>query len=73
MKNIVLTITLFTSVNGTWYTLTLIVLEDHSVAYINDNLVGRYELSVSSSKGLTVIGSPWDYVQFDNFCLESLK
>jgi galactosylceramidase len=57
---------------GTWYTLTLIVLSDHSEAYINGNLVGRCELNVSSHNGLVAIGSSWNYVQFDNFRLQSL-
>jgi galactosylceramidase len=58
---------------GTWYTLTLIVLEDHSEAYINDNLVSRCNLSVSSSSGLVAIGSSWNFVQFDNFRVQSPK
>jgi galactosylceramidase len=58
-------------VPGTWYTLTLVVLEDHSVAYIDGNLVGRCELSVSSHSGWAAIGSSWDYVQFDNFRIQS--
>jgi hypothetical protein len=60
-------------ITGTWYTLTLIVLADHSEAYINGNLVGRCNLSVSSSNGLAAIGSSWNYVQFDNFRLQSPK
>jgi hypothetical protein len=59
--------------SGTWYTITLIVLEDHSEAYINGNLIGRCELNVSSSSGLVAIGSSWNYVQFDNFHLQSPK
>lgn len=55
----------------TWYTLTLTVLEDHSEAYINGNLIGRCSLSISTSSGWVAIGSSWDNVQFDNFCLES--
>ncbi len=58
-------------VAGTWYTLTLVVLEDHSVAYIGSNSVGRCELSVSSHSGWASIGSSWDYVQFDNFRIQS--
>ena len=58
-------------VSGTCYTLTLVVLEDHSAAYINGNVVGRYELSVSSHSGWAAIGSSWDYVQFDNFRIQS--
>jgi galactosylceramidase len=54
---------------GTWYTLTLVTLEDHSVAYINGNLVGRCELSASSHSGWAAIGSSYDYVQFDNFSI----
>jgi hypothetical protein len=57
--------------SGTWYTLTLIVLTDHSEGYINDNLVGRCELNVSSSSGFVAIGSSWNYVQFDNFRVQS--
>jgi galactosylceramidase len=60
-------------VPGTWYTLTLIVLADHSEAYINGNLVGRCNLNVSSSSGFVAIGSSWNYVQFDNFRLQSPK
>ncbi len=37
---------------GTWYTLTLIVLTDHSEACINDDLVGRCELNVSNHSEL---------------------
>jgi galactosylceramidase len=59
--------------SGTWYTLTLIALEDHSEAYVNGNLVGRCDLKVSSFDGLVAIGSSWDYVQFDNFRLQSPK
>jgi galactosylceramidase len=56
--------------SGTWYTLTLVVLADHSEGYINGNLVGRCNLNVSSSGGFVAIGSSWDYVQFDNFRLQ---
>jgi galactosylceramidase len=56
---------------GTWYTITLSVLSDHSEAYINGNLIGRCDLNVHSSKGLVAIGSSWNYVQFDNFHLKS--
>jgi galactosylceramidase len=59
--------------SGTWYTLTLIALEDHSEAYFNGNLIGRCDLKVSSFDGLVAIGSSWDYVQFDNFRLQSPK
>jgi galactosylceramidase len=59
--------------SGIWYTMTLIVLADHSEAYIDGNLVGRCNLNVSSSRGLVGIGSSWDYVQFDNFRLQSPK
>jgi hypothetical protein len=58
-------------VPGTWYTLTLVVLEDHSVAYIDGNLVGRCELGASSHSGWAAIGSSWDGVQFDNFRIQS--
>jgi galactosylceramidase len=58
---------------GTWYTLTLIVLADHSKAYINGKLVGRCSLNASSSKGLVAIGSSWDFVQFDSFHIQSPK
>jgi galactosylceramidase len=58
---------------GTWYTLTLIVLTDHSEAYIDGILVGRCNLNVSSSSGFAAIGSSWNYVQFDNFRLQSPK
>jgi galactosylceramidase len=58
-------------VSGIWYTLTLIVLQDHSEAYINGNLVGRCNLNASSTTGLVAIGSSWNYVQFDNFRLQS--
>jgi hypothetical protein len=54
---------------GTWYTLTLVTLADHSVGYINGNAVGQCELSASSYSGWAAIGSSWDYVQFDNFRL----
>jgi hypothetical protein len=56
---------------GTWYTLTLVTLQDHSVAYINGNVVGRCELSASSHTGWAAIGSSWDGVQFDNFSIQS--
>ena len=58
-------------VAGTWYTLTLVVLKDNSVAYINGNAVGQCELSASSHSGWVAIGSSWDYVQFDNFRIQS--
>jgi galactosylceramidase len=58
-------------VAGTWYTLTLVALEDHSVAYIDGNLVGRCELGASSHSGWAAIGSSWDGVQFDNFRIQS--
>ena len=58
-------------VSGMWYTLTLVVLADHSEGYINGNLVGRCNLNVSSSSGFVAIGSSWDYVQFDNFRLQA--
>ena len=56
---------------GTWYNIKLSVLSDHSEAYINGNLVGRCGLNATSSSGLAAIGSSWNYVQFDNFRLES--
>ncbi|UJR18596.1 hypothetical protein I4U23_005503 [Adineta vaga] len=57
-------------VAGTWYRLTLVVLQDHSIVYINGNVVGRCELSASSHSGWAAIGSSWDYAQFDNFRLQ---
>jgi galactosylceramidase len=60
-------------ISGTWYTLTLTVLSDHSEAYINGNFVGRCSLNVSSAHGWAAIGSSWNYVQFDNFRLRSPK
>jgi hypothetical protein len=59
--------------SGNWYTITLSVLSDHSEAYINGNFVGRCELNASSSRGLAAIGASWNYVQFDNFRLQSPK
>ncbi len=59
--------------SGTWYTITLTVLSDHSEAYLNGNLIGRCSLDVSTSSGWVAIGSSWDHVQFDNFRLESPK
>ena len=59
--------------SGTWYTLTLNVLADHSEAYINGITVGRCALNVSSSSGWVAIGSSWNHVQFDNFNLQSPK
>jgi galactosylceramidase len=59
--------------SGTWYTLTLTVLADHSEAYINGNFVGQCSLNVSSARGWAAIGSSWNYVQFDNFRLQSPK
>jgi galactosylceramidase len=56
---------------GTWYTLKLSVLSDHSEAYINGNFVGQCNLNVSSSNGLAAIGSSWNYVQFDRFRIQS--
>ncbi len=56
---------------GTWYTLRLSVLSDHSEAYINGNFVGQCNLNVSSSNGLAAIGSSWNYVQFDRFRIQS--
>lgn len=56
---------------GTWYTLTLKVFSDHSEAYVDGNFVARCTLSASSSTGFAAIGSSWNYVQFDNFILES--
>ncbi|CAF0942938.1 unnamed protein product [Adineta ricciae] len=61
----------YSIVAGTWYTLTLVVLQDHSIGYINGNAVGRCELSASSYSGWAAIGSSYDYVQFDNFRLQS--
>ena len=58
---------------GTWYTLTLSVLSNHSDAYINGNFVGRCALKASSSRGWAAIGSSWNYVQFDHFRLQSPK
>ncbi|UJR34751.1 hypothetical protein I4U23_027529 [Adineta vaga] len=56
--------------SGTWYTITLNVLSDHSEAYINGNLIGRCSLNVSTSRGSIAIGTSWNYVQFDNFRLQ---
>ena len=58
-------------VAGNWYTLTLVTLQDHSVGYINGNVAGRCELSASSHTGWAAIGSSYDYVQFDNFRIQS--
>jgi galactosylceramidase len=58
---------------GTWYTITLSVLSDHSEAYINGNFIGHCALNVSTSRGWVAIGSSWNYVQFDNFRLQSPK
>jgi galactosylceramidase len=60
-------------ISGTWYTIRLSVLSDHSEAYINGNFVGRCQLNATSFSGLVAIGSSWDYVQFDNFRLQSPK
>jgi galactosylceramidase len=54
---------------GSWYTLMLSVLTDHSEAYINGQFVGRCALNASSSHGWAAIGSSWNHVQFDNFHL----
>jgi hypothetical protein len=54
---------------GSWYTLMLSVLTDHSEAYINGQLVGRCALNATSSRGWAAIGSSWNHVQFDNFHL----
>jgi galactosylceramidase len=54
---------------GSWYTLMLSVLADHSEAYINGQLVGRCALNATSSRGWAAIGSSWNHVQFDNFHL----
>jgi galactosylceramidase len=54
---------------GSWYTLLLSVLADHSEAYINGQLVGRCALNATSSHGWAAIGSSWNHVQFDNFHL----
>jgi hypothetical protein len=59
--------------SGIWYTLTLVVLTDHSEAFINGNLVGRCNLCASSSIGWVAIGSSWNYVQFDNFRVQLPK
>jgi galactosylceramidase len=56
---------------GTWYTLRLSVLSDHSEAYINGKFVGQCNLNASSSNGLAAIGSSWNYVQFDRFRIQS--
>jgi galactosylceramidase len=58
---------------GTWYTMTLSVLSDHSEAFINGNFMGRCALNASTSSGWVAIGSSWNHVQFDNFRLESPK
>jgi hypothetical protein len=62
-----------TITSGTWYTISLTVLSDHSEAYINGNLVGRCTLNVFSSSGWVAIGSSWTHVQFDNFRLQTPK
>jgi galactosylceramidase len=54
---------------GSWYTLLLSVLADHSEAYINGQFVGRCALNASSSRGWAAFGSSWNHVQFDNFHL----
>jgi galactosylceramidase len=54
---------------GSWYTLLLSVLADHSEAYINGQLVGRCVLNATSSRGWAAFGSSWNHVQFDNFHL----
>lgn len=56
---------------GTWYTITLVVLSDHSDGYINGQSIGRCDLTATSSTGLAAIGSSWSFVQFDNFRLQS--
>jgi len=61
----------FSVIPNTWYTLTLVVLDDHSEAYINGRLVGQCDLHATSSSGFAVIGSSWNFVQFDNFRLQS--
>jgi galactosylceramidase len=54
---------------GSWYTLMLSVLSDHSEAYINGQVIGRCALNATSSRGWVAIGSSWNNVQFDNFHL----
>jgi galactosylceramidase len=54
---------------GSWYTLMLSVLADHSEAYINGQFMGRCALNATSSRGWAAIGSSWNNVQFDNFHL----
>jgi hypothetical protein len=54
---------------GSWYTLMLSVLADHSEGYINGQFVGRCALNATSSKGWAAIGSSWDHVLFNNFHL----
>ena len=61
-----------TIIPNTWYTLTLAVFPQHTEAYIDDNLVGRCGLNVTSALGLVAIGSSWNYVQFDNFQLQPI-
>lgn len=58
---------------GTWYTITLRVLSDHSEAFVNGNPVGRCELKSTSSTGWVAIGSSWDHVQFDHFQLQPIE
>ena len=58
---------------GTWYTMMLIVLSNHSEAYLDGHFIGRCALNASSSRGWVAIGSSWDHVQFDNFHLASPK
>ena len=56
---------------GSWHTISLVVLSDHSEAFINGEIVGQCDLSASSFTGLAAIGTSWDFVQFDNFHLQS--
>jgi len=56
-----------------WYNLHLRVFTDHSEAYIDGAFVGRSSLSSRSSGGWAAIGSSWDYVEFDNFRLQTLQ
>ena len=52
---------------GTWYTIGLAILFDHSEAFINGHRIGQCNLTSTSFTGFIAIGSSWNYVQFDNF------
>jgi len=56
-----------------WYNLRLKVFTDHSEAYIDGVFMGKSSLSSQTSGGWAAIGSSWNYVEFDNFRLQSLQ